>query len=697
MNTTYKRHCLGGIAAVFLIILALVAAFVVAPASKAEASIASASLAPVNSAFSQFIQERLFDAPSRTIDGRALGGMPASLDPSATRGLQVPATSLASLPATYDLRSLGRVTSVKNQGPNGTCWSFASYGSLESSLLTAETLDFSEDNLVLNSGFWSASSTASSLYNNGGNFTMSTAYLVRWGGPVYESDDAYGDGYTPAGLTPRKHVQEVEWIPARASALDNNNVKNAVMLYGGVYAAFRFEGSSAGSSYYKASTASYYYNGSSSSNHAVVIVGWDDNYAASNFATTPPGPGAFIVKNSWGTSWGSGGYFYVSYYDSLFGRSDEMAAFDDAESTTNYTGIYQYDPLGVVGTVSYSSTSAWFANIFTAQSTSSVSAVGFYTLRPGASYQVYTGSSLGSLTLRTSGTLAYMGYHTVTLPSPMSITSGQRFVVAAKIAYSSGSCSVALEYPYSTYSPRATASTGQSYISSNGVSWSDVTTAVIANGNVCLKAYTGGSSTPGYALTVSVGTGSGSVTKNPNLAVYPAGTQVTLTPVPTSGYAFTSWGGDVSGSANPLTVTVNSAMNITANFTAVPGTTRYEENNPLLVYSGSWTTVIDGSASFGAYKYTGSSGSTVTATFTGTAVTYICRTGPGLGSARITLDGVSQSRSLSAGSAVYQVKIWSATGLAPGRHVLTIQCGGSIFSRSSINVDALEITGGNLV
>ena len=59
----------------------------------------------------------------------------------------------------------------------------------------------------------------------------------------------------------------------------------------------------------------------------------------------PPGNGAFIVRNSWGTGWGDAGYFYVSYYDTNFGYG-ENAVFDDAEPTSNYNAIYQYDPLG---------------------------------------------------------------------------------------------------------------------------------------------------------------------------------------------------------------------------------------------------------------------------------------------------------------------------------------------------------------
>ena len=330
--------------------------------------------------------------------------------------MQVPgARQRGTLPAAYDLRALGKVTSVKNQGVYGTCWSFAACGSLESRLLPGETWDFSEDNMVLTSGF----NYPGTLYDGGGQFLMSTAYLVRWGGPVNESEDAYGDDYTPPGLTPRKHVQEVNWIPPRGLALDNDKVKNAVMQFGGVHASIAWYDSS-----YKAATASYYYTGSAYTNHDVLIVGWDDNYAAANFATTPAGNGAFIVKNSWGPSWGSNGYFYVSYYDSKFGRADLMAVYTKAEATSNYTGIYQYDPLGDCNDVGYGSSTGWFANVFTAKSTSSLSAVGFYTLAPGTTYQVYTGTSLAGKTLRTSGTLAYMGYHTVTLPSAVASRVG---------------------------------------------------------------------------------------------------------------------------------------------------------------------------------------------------------------------------------------------------------------------------------
>jgi C1A family cysteine protease len=444
-----------------------------------------------------------------------LGGRLGPQDLPVMASSQTPGIrNLTALPASYDLRTLNRVTAVRNQGALGTCWAFASLGSLESALKPGETTDFSEDNVVLNSGFDSGGAP----YNKGGNLFMSTAYLVRWGGPVNESEDGYGDGTSPTGLTPRKHVQEVDWIPFRTSPTDNDGIKNAVVQYGGVDVSMGIYSASSDSSYYRASTKSYYFYDSAATNHEVVVVGWDDNYPATNFATTPPGNGAFIVRNSWGAAWGDGGYFYISYYDSDFGRSgNPSAAYDNAESTTNYAGIYQYDPLGYCTQVGYSSPTAWFANVFTAQATASLSAVGFYTLAPGTSYEVYTGSSLAAKTLNTSGTIPYMGYHTVTLSTPIGVTSGQPFVVAVKLNSPSAAFPVAVERPINGYSTSSTASAGQSYVSSNGSAWSDLTGSY-TNANVCLKAYVGSVVASDPVLTVTAPT-SGSYTAGNALTV----------------------------------------------------------------------------------------------------------------------------------------------------------------------------------
>ncbi|MBC7566945.1 MAG: DUF3494 domain-containing protein [Pedobacter sp.] len=71
-----------------------------------------------------------------------------------------------------------------------------------------------------------------------------------------------------------------------------------------------------------------------------------------------------------------------------------------------------------------------------------------------------------------------------------------------------------------------------------------------------------------YLLTVTAV--NGVVVKNPNQPTYNHGTQVLLTATANPGYVFSSWSGDASGSANPLTVIMNANKNITANFTLIP-------------------------------------------------------------------------------------------------------------------------------
>jgi uncharacterized repeat protein (TIGR02543 family) len=85
------------------------------------------------------------------------------------------------------------------------------------------------------------------------------------------------------------------------------------------------------------------------------------------------------------------------------------------------------------------------------------------------------------------------------------------------------------------------------------------------------------SAPPQYTVTVNV-VGSGSVALNPPGGVYDAGTEVTLTATADTGWQFDGWSGDLSGSANPAVITVNSDMTITANFSEVgtTGTVGYE-------------------------------------------------------------------------------------------------------------------------
>lgn len=73
-----------------------------------------------------------------------------------------------------------------------------------------------------------------------------------------------------------------------------------------------------------------------------------------------------------------------------------------------------------------------------------------------------------------------------------------------------------------------------------------------------------------YTLTVST-SGSGTVSLNPSGGTYNAGTVVTMTANPSSGYVFSGWSGAVTGSTNPATVTMNANKSVTATFTQSGG------------------------------------------------------------------------------------------------------------------------------
>ena len=72
-----------------------------------------------------------------------------------------------------------------------------------------------------------------------------------------------------------------------------------------------------------------------------------------------------------------------------------------------------------------------------------------------------------------------------------------------------------------------------------------------------------------YTLTVSVPGGDGTVTKSPSKPPT-RGESVVLTPVPGTGYVFHHWAGGATGTANPLTVVMNSNKTIDAFFAPAP-------------------------------------------------------------------------------------------------------------------------------
>jgi uncharacterized repeat protein (TIGR02543 family) len=68
---------------------------------------------------------------------------------------------------------------------------------------------------------------------------------------------------------------------------------------------------------------------------------------------------------------------------------------------------------------------------------------------------------------------------------------------------------------------------------------------------------------PFYTLTIPA---SASCSVSPNLDAYASGTSVTITATAPAGWTFDHWGGDASGTSNPVTVTMDSDKSVTAYF-----------------------------------------------------------------------------------------------------------------------------------
>lgn len=374
------------------------------------------------------------------------------------------------LPARYNLAENGFVTDVKNQQDSGNCWAFAALASLETCVLKAsnKTFNFSVENMKNLIEMYSAYGWKMET-NEGGYNGMSMGYLASWLGPVNATLDPFDDKGTLSPLLDSEmHIQNIYVLPARTSYTDNDAIKEAILKYGGLYASYYH---SAG--YLNSKTNAYYDPYTGNGNHAITVVGWDDNYSKNNFYTAPAGDGAFIVKNSWGSSWGDNGYFYISYYDRvLFAVNKDNQAFTYIlNDTVRYTKNYQYDVAGMTDYLITGKKTVWYQNIYNATGNEAIAAVStFFNTTVDYEISIYVNDVLQ---LTQNGRHEGSGYYTIPLKEYVPVAVGDIFKIVVKLANpQNGYAAVPISEQLST--TRCYYAPGVSYFSNDGKKWTDL-------------------------------------------------------------------------------------------------------------------------------------------------------------------------------------------------------------------------------
>ena len=145
-------------------------------------------------------------------------------------------------------------------------------------------------------------------------------------------------------------------------------------------------------------------------------------------------------------------------------------------------------------------------------------------------------------------------------------------------------------------------------------------------------------------------------------------------------------------SGNP--VSYNSDNN---SFSFINGTINsYEENNPLVHYSGNWTTESLPSYSGGSSKYSNQKNATISFSFNGSGFKWYGLANEHKGIANVYVDGVKYSVDTYSSTTVNQKLFFQKTGLTRGEHTVKIEVTNTGIGKH-INIDKIDIIGGSLI
>ena len=343
--------------------------------------------------------------------------------------------NVTDIPCRFDLRDWGWTTSVKNQNRTGACWTFTMMGTLESAISKAYGIEFDlSENDMFNSkvGY---SPYGYIIYTEGGSLALAISYLVAWQGPTLEELDSFDEF---GKLSPHRntyydivHIQDVITV-SNDEVPECSKTKTAILNNGGLAVNYYLENDNI-NNYYNPKTFAQYLNESLIPNHVVTIIGWDDSFSKDNFMITPPGDGAWIAKNSWGTDWGDSGIFYISYYDKTIAPEDSMVNRYGIifENTVPYNKNYQHDFTwaGIFVDMSHlkgADGNITYANQFESAGDDLIAGVGTYFNESGVNYTVKIYVN-GQLKLTQDGISPFGGYHTIKLNEYVPVKTGDIF------------------------------------------------------------------------------------------------------------------------------------------------------------------------------------------------------------------------------------------------------------------------------
>lgn len=386
------------------------------------------------------------------------------------------------LPSSYDLRDEGFVTKVKDQDTLGTCWAFSSLGAIESrwKMLEGTSYNLSEKNMVTCSGYeWGP--------DDGGNVYMATAYLNRFDGPINENQDPYDELTEDSECT--VHEPPINLVPeARYLPKNIDEVKRIIKNYGAVatsmYAGEQLQ-------YYNFNDYTWYYNGDKQADHGILIVGWDDNKVIEGIRGAPDTKGAWIIKNSWGSSFGEDGYFYLAYKDTQV--LTDNAFYPIKWDNASIDSLHYYDKLGMVTSLSYGDSDVLYGlTRFEAQQDETVKKVGTYVNNYGSVIDITiyddfnSGQPENPIDSITDRQVLYPGYYTFDVQADI---TGD-FYVKVKYDVKGYKYPLPVETSISDYADPKIEDSGTNWFSPDGEQWNALGADVGNPYDLCIRAYT---------------------------------------------------------------------------------------------------------------------------------------------------------------------------------------------------------------